>query len=448
MSTLSTIAWTSTLSTIDWTSTLSTIELVDTLDVDASTTASTSTLSTIAWTSTRWTTSSTSMAPTTPGATSLATDWTISVAPSSSESNSPGRRRRPRRAWRAGHDVQPGRRRVRRRPREVAAKASRQALDQQVGLGKRRRVEGDADVEAIVVAEGGDVHRAAEPRPERVAAPRSSDPQMWRSPRRPGTAVAAKSTESAWACSAGSKQLGRQPAERCGHASRPPATPARGAPAPAARRRRRTAVPAGRPTVGTSSRAGANQLPPASSAWCWLVGVARRSSGVGSPSSLVVARRARRPRRRRAGRCGCRRGRALRPGAVDREHLEVAAAASASRARRQRPAGDHQLAGHRVGDVEGPLDAAHGSLDRRRSRGPRADAVDEPADRPREVDRDRERAGGRSPSRRRFAPCGEWSAPGDRARGDATRGHVGSSRSSPSRRRPPTPSVSTWWART
>ena len=109
-----------------------------------------------------------SIASTTPGATSLATDWTISVAPPTNEFSNPSRRRRPRSAscHDSAHPV--GRRAVACRG-DVPGERIRQALDEGLRLGERGRVDGDADVEAVAVAEGRDVHRAAEPWAERVA---------------------------------------------------------------------------------------------------------------------------------------------------------------------------------------------------------------------------------------------------------------------------------------
>ena len=52
--------------------------------------------------------------------------------------------------------------------RDVVVEGVGQALDQQVGLLDRGVVEGDADVEAIVVAECRDVHRTAKSRAERI----------------------------------------------------------------------------------------------------------------------------------------------------------------------------------------------------------------------------------------------------------------------------------------
>ena len=52
--------------------------------------------------------------------------------------------------------------------RDVAVEGVGQALDQQVGLLDRGVVEGDADVETIVVAECRDVHRTAKARAERI----------------------------------------------------------------------------------------------------------------------------------------------------------------------------------------------------------------------------------------------------------------------------------------
>ena len=76
---------------------------------------------------------------------------------------------------------------------------------------------------------------------------------------------------------------------------------------------------------------------------------------------------------------------------VDRDQLETTEQRSRARPRRQRPTGHHQLAGDRVGHLEGALDTAHRRVRRTHVAG-RVDAADQAPHRVRDIDRDRERA--------------------------------------------------------
>ncbi len=302
---------------------------------------------------------------------------------------------------------------------------------------------------------------------------------MCRSPRRPGTAVAAKSTDSAWACSAGSSTAGRQPPERWPPPPRRPAAPAHCGPGPAARRRRRTAGravgpadrrSASRPGPGRTSCRPAPGCVAGWSAWPGAVPArARRpprSTGRDRPPPPATSRSLRLPPS--VERC--------RPGVLDGQHLEAAEQRATRGARRQRAAGDHQLARHRVGDVEGPLQAADvvstGSMSRatRAALTPTATPPATPSATRRAVlgrSIETVSAPGRSPladgrrrrvGRRRVggrhrggiadtvvaATAGAASLC---SLGAGTWGHVGSSTRWPSSRIPPTPSVRTWWAR-
>ena len=147
--------------------------------------------------------------------------------------------------------------------------------------------------------------------------------------------------------------------------------------------------------MGTSSRAGANQLPPTSSL-AVLAGrrrqaqLRRRSTALGviAPEAggrrgdeQVVATTAESERSRSR--------------AVDRDHLEPAEQRARLRTVRQRAADDHQLAGDRVGHAEGALHGAHRGVERVDVAGDahrRPRHVHEPPDRTGHVDGEREHA--------------------------------------------------------
>src|SRR6478752_5205632 len=104
-----------------------------------------------------------STASITPGATSLAICSTIPLASSTRASSSPWRCRRERRLPR-------GFRVTIRRHGSGGEDTERldEALDEQIGLVDHVGVERHADVEAVLVAQRRDVHRAPEARPEWV----------------------------------------------------------------------------------------------------------------------------------------------------------------------------------------------------------------------------------------------------------------------------------------
>ena len=116
-------------------------------------------------------------------------------------------------------------------------------------------IEGDADVEAIAAAERRDVHRAAQPGPERVAPSIRGSADVPR-PAQPGQRRGGEVDRLGLGVEAPAAARGR-----AGDRRRPPgrwrrAAPARDGPGTSARRRRRTVVLAGRPPSGARRACG------------------------------------------------------------------------------------------------------------------------------------------------------------------------------------------------
>src|SRR5436190_15257552 len=106
-----------------------------------------------------WTTPSRSIAFTTTGATSLATDCMIAFASLRNKPNSPGRD--------AGASL--GRRRSRAIAAGETVEGRNHALDEHIRFLDGTGVEAEPDVESIVDTESGDVHQRTETRAEREA---------------------------------------------------------------------------------------------------------------------------------------------------------------------------------------------------------------------------------------------------------------------------------------
>ena len=148
--------------------------------------------------------------------------------------------------------------------------------------------------------------RAAEPRPERVGALDHGSAQLpfgAQAGQRGGGEV----DRSAWACSAGRSTVRRQPAERGGERDA-----IRNAGSRRACARRSAIMPncgPGRPTaVGTSAAPARTSCRRAPSPWRWTVGRGQPQVRCRLAPTPRGRHRAQRPRRRPAGRCGCRRG--------------------------------------------------------------------------------------------------------------------------------------------
>ena len=324
MSSLSTIAWMSTRSRI----------------------ACTSTLSTISWMSICWTTSSTSIALTTTGATSLATDCRIAFASSRSEPKSPERGGAE--PW-CGACHEPC---VAANLWNASTMHSTSTSGSAIAVGSRPSPMSSRSSTPNPVMFISEPSRGPNGKLSSMVAP-----QMWRTPRMPGNDVATKSTELACDRIADTSTRARQTADRrrqhLRHVQR--RLPTGSGQSLGNDSEQRTGMPVG----DRDLHPGRHDRTTAARAVAPAGGRRESKFWTGDPETLVVQpetdRRTGNEQIVAAATERERRG----PCAGHGECLESAAHRLRRRQRRQPTTGHHDLPGDRVGDVEAALDTTH-----------------------------------------------------------------------------------------